>query len=381
MNILVVCHYGLYENLSFSFVHNQIREFAKRGHRVRAIIPNGWGKNGRGGDKIGKSLQISQVDGVELYDLRYLTLSSYGENGFNTRRAIGAIQSHWKKLFYDFQPDVIHAHTLGFDSDVGAWLKSKFGCPLVVTTHGSDAAVPLQRGQREMLCAVCNKADRIIAVSSALAEKLRSCGTVTPIDAIVNGFIPRKIPENNKRLPLRMIQIGHLIPSKRVNVTIQALAMLKNSHPEMELCVIGRGALRQELETMCQSLGVSDQVNFLGQIPNDAVFRELCKSSFFVMASKPEGFGIVYLEAMAAGCITVGTEGEGIADVIHSGENGFLVPVDDPDAIVRVIEDCLADPQKSAVLAAAGQTAARILTWEFNAKQYLCLFAQLAHTS
>lgn len=381
MNILVVCHYGLYENLSFSFVHNQIREFAKLGHRVRVIVPNGWGKSGRDGKKIGKALHISQTDGVELYDLRYLTLSAYGEKGFNTRRAIDAIQFHWKILFRDFQPDVIHAHTLGFDSDIGAWLKNKFSCPLVVTTHGSDTAGPLQQGQTEILCAACNKADRIIAVSSALAQTLRSCGTVTPIDAIVNGFIPRQVPKNNQRLPLRMIQVGHLIPSKRVNITIQAFATLQKKHPEMELCVIGRGTLRQELEALCQSLGVSDQVHFLGQIPNDAVFQELCQSAFFVMASKPEGFGIVYLEAMAAGCITVGTQGEGIADVIHSGENGFLVPVDDPDAIVRVIEDCLADPQNSAALAVAGQTAARTLTWETNAKQYLCLFAQLSHTS
>lgn len=377
MNILVVCHYGLYENLSFSFVHNQLREYAKLGHQVRAIIPIGWGKTGRDGKKLGKTLEISQADGVTLYDLRYLTLSAYGEKRFNTRRAIGAIRSHWKTLFRDFQPDVIHAHTLGFDSSIGAWLKQKLGVPLVVTTHGSDTAKPLAQGQHALLKDCCDRADAVAAVSSVLAEKLRACGTTTRLETILNGFVPRIIPENSQRQALRMIQVCNLIPLKRVNITIGAFAALQKKHPDMELVIIGQGALRAELEALCQEYKVSSSVRFLGQLPNDAVFRELCQSTFFVMASKPEGFGIVYLEAMAAGCVTIGTEGEGIADIIRSGENGFLVPADDPDAIVRVIEDCLADPRKSAGIAAVGQASSRNLTWEVNAKQYLRLFTEL----
>lgn len=377
MNILVVCHYGLYENLSFSFVHNQLREYAKLGHQVRAIIPIGWGKTGRDGKKLGKTLETSQADGVTLYDLRYLTLSAYGEKRFNTRRAIGAIRSHWKTLFRDFQPDVIHAHTLGFDSSIGAWLKQKLGVPLVVTTHGSDTAKPLAQGQHALLKDCCDRADAVAAVSSVLAEKLRACGTTTRLETILNGFVPRIIPENSQRQALRMIQVCNLIPLKRVNITIGAFAALQKKHPDMELVIIGQGALRAELEALCQEYKVSSSVRFLGQLPNDAVFRELCQSTFFVMASKPEGFGIVYLEAMAAGCVTIGTEGEGIADIIRSGENGFLVPADNPDAIVRVIEDCLADPRKSAAIAAVGQASSRNLTWEVNAKQYLRLFTEL----
>lgn len=377
MNILVICHYGLYENLSFSFVHNQIREFAKLGHRVRVIIPNGLGKIGRDGKRIGKSLCISTVENVELYDLRYLTLSHYGEKGFNTRRAIGAIRAHRKKILRDFQPHVIHAHTLGFDSEIGAWLKRKLGVPLVVTTHGSDAARPLAQGQHALLKRCCDRADAVVAVSSALLEKLRTCGTTTRLEAVINGFVPREVPEDSVRHPLRMIQVCHLIPLKRVDVTIRAFATLQKHHPEMELVIVGQGPMRTSLDTLCQELGVSGKVRFLGQIPNEAVFQELCQSSFFVMVSKPEGFGIVYLEAMAAGCITVGTAGEGVADVIRSGENGFLVPADDPEAIVQIIENCLANSKKAAALAAAGQIAARKLTWEENAKQYIHLFTEL----
>ena len=86
MNILVVSEFGLYGELSCSFVHSQTREYAAQGHRVRVIIPNGVGKVGRNGGRIEKPLLISQIDGVELYDLRYVTLSKYGSKYFNTNR-------------------------------------------------------------------------------------------------------------------------------------------------------------------------------------------------------------------------------------------------------------------------------------------------------
>lgn len=381
MNILVVCHYGLYQDLTFSFVHNQVREFAAMGHRVRVIIPNAVGKTGRDGKRGGKLLSVSAVDGVELFDLRYLSLSSYGEKGFNHRSAMASIRCHWHKIFRDFTPDVIHAHTLGFDSEIGAWLKKKFTCPLIVTTHGSDTAVPLSKGQHDTLRRACDNADTVVAVSSVLREKLRTCSTTTRLEAILNGFVYRDIPADIPRDPYHIIQVGHLIPLKRTDVTIRAFAKLKKEYPQLRLTVIGQGAQREALENLCRELHAAGSVRFLGQIPNEAVFREMCSAAYFVMVSKPEGLGIVYLEAMAAGCVTVGTEGEGISDVIRHGENGFLVPADDPDAIVRVISDCLETPEKSANIAENGTITAKKLTWENNAEKYLALFSSLRQTN
>ncbi len=378
MNILIVCHYGLYQDLSFSFVHNQVREYQKLGHNVRVVVPNGLGKLGRDGKRIGKALCISCVDGVALYDLRYLTASRYGQKGFNTYSAIGAIRVHWKQIFSDFVPDIIHAHTLGFDSEIGAWLKERLHVPLVVTTHGSDTSVPVEQGRAGELKPFCDKADRLIAISSALANKLRSCRTQTPISVILNGFQSHLIPEGPvKKAPLSLIQVGHLQKQKRVHMTIRAFAALQKRYPEATLTVIGQGEERNRLEALCRELGVENAVCFLGQIPNEAVLAEMAKSRFFVLPSVREGFGIVYLEAMANGCITIGTEGEGISDLIVSGENGFLVPPDDPDAIVQTIVWCLEHPDESSAIAERGRMDAADLTWENNAAQYLDLFRLL----
>ena len=358
-------------------MHNQMREFVKLGHRVKVIVPNGVGKRGRDGKRIGKLLQITNVDGVEICDLRYVTASTFGEKHFNICSAIASIRVALASLTKGFIPDVIHAHTLGFDSEIGYWLKKQYCCPLVVTTHGSDTSIPYEAGKKQELRCFAEKADALVTVSNSLQKKQLDCGVKIPVVTILNGFVLRSAEQNKEERQNRIIQVGNLKQSKRVDVTIRAFSQLYKEFPAMSLTVIGQGEQRKNLELLCQQERVENAVSFLGQLPNDRVFREMCKSRFYVMASKPEGFGIVYLEAMAAGCITIGTEGEGIADLITHGENGFLVPADDPQAIVRIVRWCLSNEHAAQVIAQKGRESAIKLTWETNARRYVELFERV----
>ena len=376
MKILAVCHYGLYEELSSSFVHNLIREYASLGHQVVCLVPVPLGKADRNGQKTSLFLPEFTQDGVKIRDFRYLSLSGRGRKGFNHKSAIAALQANRQHLLGDFRPDVIHAHTLGFDSEIGAWLKTRFRCPLVVTTHGSDTARPMAHGESGWLKACCDKADHITAVGNPLRDLLKTCGTTVPVTTIHNGFIPRT-PEQEEKDPFSIIQVGHLIESKRFDTTIRALAALKDTYPKLHLTIVGAGHLRQHLEELCRELDVADRVCFTGPIPNGEVFSRMCRSRFFVMVSKPEGFGIVYLEAMAAGCLTVGTIDQGIADILIHGENGYLVEAGDWEALAQILDRALQNPDITQSVAAAGQALARTMTWEHAAKQYLSLFETL----
>lgn len=378
MNILVVCEYGLYKDLSFSFVHNQIREYKALGHKVRVIIPNGFGKIGRNGGRFEKTLIVSEADGVEMYDLRYLTLSEYGKNGFNTWSAITAIRMHWGSVFRDFRPDVIHAHTLGFDSEIGAWLKTKHECPLIVTTHGSDTFIPYSNGQMAQLKMYAEKADAVVCVSSLLRRRLEECGVQTPMPVILNGFVVSGDRTACKKIPYSVIQVGNLIPRKKTDVTIGAVAELRSKGYPVTLTVVGDGPERDKLQALCRELNMESCVEFLGQLPNQEAQRLMARAEYFVMPSVREGFGIVYVEAMAAECVVIGTEGEGIADVIVNGENGFLVPADDPASIAGVIEGGIRNPSATEQIAKSGSVLAAQMTWNQNAAQYERLFRTCA---
>ena len=378
MDLLVICHYRLYKDYDASFVHQQVRALVSEGVRVRVLIPTVIGEKDKNGARIFPLLQEKTVDGAELFFFRHPTLSSLGRSGGNAKLAIAALRPFLSRILKDFHPAVIHAHTLGYDSVIGAWLKKKLHCPLVVTTHGSDAALPLEAGKTALLKSWCDAADTVVAVSTALQNKVKKAGSSTPTAVILNGFASHALPKTPpQRLPHRLIQVGHLIPSKRFDVTIRALSILKKEFPDVTLVVIGEGSEKEKLLSLVASLGLSDAVSFLGKLENRRVLEEMSASSAFVMASKPEGFGIVYAEAMSSGCLTVGTEGEGIADLIVPGENGCLVPADDPEAIASVLADAFRDPQKAALMASRGREAALRLTWEANAEKYLALYRKL----
>lgn len=377
MNILVVCHYGLYEDLTFSFVHQQAKAYAALGHRIRVLIPTPVGKRGPSGRRVLPALEKRQAEGVELFYLRYPSLSNFGVGWFNLPSAIAALRFRLSALLQGFQPEVIHAHTLGFDSEIGAWLKHKLHCPLVVTTHGIDTFGPVQNGDTKNLRQYATHPDALVAVSSLLRNTLEDVGVRRHISVILNGFNIQNVVTETSHIPESILQVGYLIERKKGDITIQALNLLKKNYPDVSLTFIGNGPEQERFEALANDLGLQNDVCFMGEQPNSVVLAKMSKARFFAMPSVREGFGIVYLEAMASGCITIGTEGEGVADLIVSGENGFLVPPDDPDAIAKIISWCLDHPEEATAIAERGQQDARSLTWEKNAEQYIALFQSL----
>ena len=378
MKILIVCHVGMYQDLSSSFVHAQAEAYAAQGHTVRAVILNPAGKADRFGHRLFPTVTVGNADGVEMVNMRFISLSNLGEKGENAFFAKQSAWMHFSKIFSGFQPDVIHAHTLGSASALGVWLKKRLHCPLVVTTHGSDTAVRIEQGRAAELKPLCDGADCVVAVSSALAAKLKTCGTKTPVEVILNGFRIRSLPAvSEERARCAVVQVGHLIKQKHFDVTLRAFARLKKEYPAAQFTVVGQGSECEALEALADELGVSESVHFLGQLPNEAVLAEMSKAQFFCMPSVREGFGIVYLEAMASGCVAIGTEGEGIADLIESGKNGFLVPPEDSEAIWQVMQRCLQHPAEAEAIAARGRKDALSLTWEKNAATYERLFMTL----
>ena len=378
MNILVIGHYGIYEHLSASFVHSQAKAYVAQGHQVRVIIPVPVGKTFQG-SKLGPAFHVRQADGMTLYYVRYLSASNFGQRHINTACAICALRPHLRTILHGFAPDVIHAHTLSLDSGIGRWLKKRLGCPLVVTTHGSDTFVPYTAGKFADLRAYAQGADTVVCVSTLLRRRLEEAGISQPMEVILNGFRVTQTPPQEKP-PLSLVQAGYLVPRKKADVTIRAFAKLRETHSEATLTIVGNGPEEQRFHALAQQLQLGDSIRFTGYLPNEQLLAEVAKARFFVMPSVREGFGIVYLEAMANGCVTIGTQGEGIADLITSGTNGYLVPADDPDAIVAVIEACLRDPQAADAVAEQGRSDAVGLTWEKNALQYLTLFQRLRNS-
>jgi len=130
---------------------------------------------------------------------------------------------------------------------------------------------------------------------------------------------------------LRVLSCANLIKRKNIDKLILAMNDLEG----FELTIIGDGKELKNLKKMALNIllplrekvgeaRMRGKVNFLGHLPREKVLEEMQKADIFILPSVNETFGMVYLEAMASGCITVCTKNDGIEGIIKDGENGFL---------------------------------------------------------
>jgi len=191
------------------------------------------------------------------------------------------------------------------------------------------------------------KVDHFICVSDALRRRLLSNGVNDDrISVVWNGVeVPDMTDRNKNRTSVRralsifddetvVTTIGRLVPVKNHLLFLQA-AKSACRMKKMWFLVVGDGVLMDALKAKTKALGLEDNVLFTGW--RDDVGRILCATDIYVITSVVEGLNLSVLEAMARGLPTVGTNVKGISDIVVDKENGFLVPLNDVDALARAI--------------------------------------------
>nr|WP_242028538.1 glycosyltransferase [Pseudanabaena sp. FACHB-2040] len=127
---------------------------------------------------------------------------------------------------------------------------------------------------------------------------------------------------------------------KGVDVTIRALPAIAATIPTVKYLIIGRGDDQPRLAQLAQDLGIADRVVFAGFVPTAQLPDHYRLADAYVMPSQ-EGFGIVYLEAMACGIPVLAGDADGSADPLQDGRLGWRVPHRDPQAVARACIEIL----------------------------------------
>jgi glycosyltransferase involved in cell wall biosynthesis len=146
-----------------------------------------------------------------------------------------------------------------------------------------------------------------------------------------------------------ILTIARLYPRKGHDVVLQALVEIKKKFPEILYLIVGEGFNRKYLEEIVASLNLTDNVIFTGEVPDVIDYLDIC--NVFVMASREEegveGFGIVYLEAMARGKPVIGSRHGGVPEVISDGVSGYLIDPHDVSEIASTIIRVLSDSNEA----------------------------------
>lgn len=288
-------------------------------------------------------------------------LQTLSEAGINHRVVTGS--SHGATIYQlkliceAFKPDVLVAH--GFPEHlIGRWAGLWANVPhLVQVEHNSkERYTPWRLWQSRFLS---RHSSLIIAVSQGVAGVLEQQQLEAPIVAIPNGIDTTKFGGGN--LPLitarakDIIMVGRFAKSKDHSTLIKALHILKQQGIVAHLTLIGSGRkyYKNQAIKLIDKLLLSDQVNIIDY--SSEVHRHLLEHKIFVMSSNFEGLNLSVLEAMASGCVVVGSDAVGVAELIENSVNGLLFPIGNASRLAEHLAQVLANPQKYQTMANTGR--------------------------
>lgn len=277
-----------------------VSEWKKQGHKVDVIKPNFILNSFLRGKPFYKTDKYN-----DIFNINYWT-----PFWFNVSKKLPDLNKY----------DIIIAHMPS-----GILLADKLKLPFIAGVHNSDLDIltkPLYKFHfKKRLETALKNAKAIACRSFVIKNKLLKLYPEFQTKTFVApSGIDEKIIKNenfSKKLnsPIKVLTCAHFKKRKNIDKVINACKGLES----FELTVIGDGKERKALEKIDKS------TTFLGRLPHNEVLKKMRESDIFVLPSIGETFGMVYLEAIASGCITICTINDGIDGIIQNGINGFLV--------------------------------------------------------
>jgi teichuronic acid biosynthesis glycosyltransferase TuaC len=251
--------------------------------------------------------------------------------------------------------DLIHAHGALPCGNAAMLVSRELNIPFVASVHGLDAFSIVQvSGRSGEWCRrisrlVYSAACRVICVSEHVRDAVlegmpQGCRT----SVVYNGVDPQRFSPDPSPVSaaMKVLSVGDLIPIKGHEHLIRAMASLVSEFPSLELDIIGNGVERGRLEALTRNLHLADKVHFLGRQSRAQVAEAMRLCTIFVLTSRYEALGCVYLEAMSCGKPVIGCQGQGISEIIQQGRNGFLVAADSEKELTITISTLLRDPSR-----------------------------------
>lgn len=225
------------------------------------------------------------------------------------------------------------------------------GIPYIVLTYGKEVWKPLPTLERQAL----QQASGIWTISRYSRDQLCQANSIDAkrveiLPCIVDGdrFTPAPKPTSliqkynlaNAKVLMTVARLWSGDIYKGVDVTIRALPRILENYPTVKYLVIGRGDDQPRLAKLAEDLGVREQVIFAGFVQDEELVDHYRVADAYIMPSQ-EGFGIVYLEAMACGIPVLAGDADGSADPLQDGNLGWRVPHRDPEAVAKACLEIL----------------------------------------
>jgi glycosyltransferase involved in cell wall biosynthesis len=225
-----------------------------------------------------------------------------------------------------------------------------------------------------------HRRNRYVTVSAVSRAELAELGVdAGRITVVHNGTPAVTGPPVPRTAAPSLLVLGRLVPHKRVELALRALAALSADHPGLTLTVAGRGWWLDPLRAEAERLGVADRVAFAGFVDDPAKHRLLASSWLHLVPSLKEGWGLSVIEAAAHGTPSVAfAEAGGVAESIVDGRTGALAA--DPDDFTAHVGALLRDDVARARMGQAARQHAANFSWEQTAERFAAVLDEVTGT-
>jgi len=246
--------------------------------------------------------------------------------------------------------NLIHVHWAIPTGLIGAWVGALLKKPLIVTIHGSDLRLALEKHGflRKIFIYVCRKAAHLNCVSELQKKEMAQLNIrVNKISVIPMGvdgaFL--EVGKNRKmgleKRPFTILSNRNLLPIYNVFLLIRAIPMVLKEEPDTKFLIAGDGSEKENLEREAKNLNLNSSVQFLGRVPHKEMPNLLAQSDIYISTSLYDGTSVSLLEALASGTFPVVTDIPSNRDWITDGKNGFLVPINEVGILASRILDAI----------------------------------------
>jgi glycosyltransferase involved in cell wall biosynthesis len=258
-----------------------------------------------------------------------------------------------KSLLRNVNFDVINTHFVVPTGPLGAYLSRQGNIPNILTVHGGDLYDPSKASSphrhwvlRMLIKRLLHAADTVVGQSKNTVENVQKYYVEgLPCELIPLGIERPGAPVKGRREwgfsddDRILVTVGRLVARKAVGQLLELVSQL--SDPRVELVIIGDGPMKPELGETSTELGIAEQVRFAGFVDEQDKVDLLGLSDLYVSTSQHEGFGLVFLEAMAMGLPVVCYDFGGQSDFLENGVTGALVPLNEREVFRQECERVL----------------------------------------
>ncbi len=348
MNILIIpAFFRTKKNPTLgSFFWDQALALKRAGHKVTILYSDTYSVKCIKDYMTYKEDSVSEEEGIMLYRRRFFCPLKHGMEGYRKTFAKGILQLYKKYCAEIGCLDIIHAHCCVWAGYAAMCLSEKVNISYIITEHATLFELhknQISRVNDRYIRQAFGRAAKVICVSRAFAKRISEYRNLNDIEVIGNvvDFEQFKPCTQDAHKEMRFLTVCYMntndqLKKKGIDILLKAWKDFSKKYNTAKLFIGGGGQAAQKAIEWCKEYDILDSVSFLGSLNRSQVVSYMQQCDCFVLPSRYETFGVVYVEAMACGKPVIAVENGGPDDFVKDF-NGKLIEPENANALTEAM--------------------------------------------